>query len=326
MRRVGLGIGLAALALAPVGAGATGHSSLAMLAFAGVFFLANAVIRPGAVRLDDLAGTALQLVTASAFAALLVGFGQTLGALGQVEANIALGGWVILAAWGAVLARLIWRQSMGDRATQGAESALRVVHQSGQKLRDKKAERPAHLKPVPDGKSQSEPPRPSSITPFRPDPALAGALQRLNELPEDGVADADLAHALATVSGSAPLGSVFAALSTRAPNTERDRRALVLHTTDPWVAEQRNGKHEPAAAFEVVVAAADASALNDFATRGIALLDELPETRIDMPAVARLLEIADQIEGDLETESELLVALAHKIEDLGLEAEHGGDG
>ncbi|MEM9249066.1 MAG: hypothetical protein AAGB05_10250 [Pseudomonadota bacterium] len=326
MQRVGLGIGLATLALAPVGAGATGHSALAMLAFAGVFFLANAVIRPGAVRLDDLGATALQLVTASAFAALLVGFGQTLRALVQIEAQVALGGWVILAAWGAVLARLVWRRSMGDSATQNAETALRVIHETGPKLRGKKKERPAHLKPVPDSAPAKDDPAPKTVTPFRPDPALAGALQRLNELPENGATDAELARALATVSGSAPLGSVFAALSTRAPNTERDRRALVLHTTDPWVAERRNGKHEPASAFEVVVAAADAVALNDFATRSFALLDELPETRIDMPAVARLLEIADQIEGDLETESELLVALAHKIEDLALEAEHDHDG
>ncbi|MEM1431623.1 MAG: hypothetical protein AAGG09_19375 [Pseudomonadota bacterium] len=337
MRRAGFVIALLAIVLSPIGAGATGGASLAMLAFTGVFFLANAVIRPGAVSLRDLAGTGLQIVTAAAFAALLVGLGQTLRALGRIEAEAGLEGWLVLAAWGVVLGRLIWRRSMGEKVAKGAETALRVVHRSGQ--RKPPAGEAADPPTAPTSKTakpnltvlepgetpqRTAPPRRSA--PAAPDdPALADALERMNALPEAGTNDAALSMALTTISGAAPLGAVFAALKTRAETCERDRRALALHSTDPWVAERRLGKGEPAEAFEVIVAAADPVALTDFASNAIALVDEVSAARHDMPAVPRLLEIADQIESALETEAELLVALAHKLEDLALDAEPNGD-
>ncbi|MEM0935857.1 MAG: hypothetical protein AAGJ91_08135 [Pseudomonadota bacterium] len=326
MSRAGLAIALLSLALSPLGAGATGHGALAMLAFTGVFFLANAVIRPGSVSYADPSAIVLQVMTAGAFAAVLVGLGQTLRALGQIEAEIALEGWLILAAWGIVLGRLVWRRSTGAAAMRKAEAALRVVHDAGRPKTQKKPRRapdPAHGVVARDAPAPAAPPVPLA-PPAPADPALGEALRRINGLSETDTDEAALSRALATVSGAAPLGSVFEALAARAPLCERDRRALAIHVTDPWVAEQRAGKHEPAAAFEAIVTAADAVALTEFATRAHALVDERPEARRDMPQVARLLEIADQIEGDLETEAELLVALAHRLEDLALEDDRDG--
>jgi hypothetical protein len=159
-----------------------------------------------------------------------------------------------------------------------------------------------------------------------PSPALAAALARLDRLPTLGATEADLAAALETLSHAAPPDAVFAQLAARATpeGAERDRRALVRHATDPSVAERQAGAGEPAAAFEAIVAAADAVSLAEFATLSLALLEEMPAARGDYPTVARLLEIADQIEAEHETEAELLVALAHELEDLALEAEDNG--
>jgi hypothetical protein len=335
MQRAGLVISVLAIALSPVGAGATGHGPLAMLAFAGVFFLANAVIRPGSVSLAEPGALVAQGLTSAAFSAVLVSLGQTIRALGRIETEIGLEGWLVLAAWGIVLGRLIWRRSMGERAMKGAEKALRVVHRSGQPPAAKTGTPPAKAPKLTVLTPDAPPARaPDPKPPRRPvaaapdDPALREALERLNALPEAGADEAALSRTLATLSGAAPLGAVFAALTARADaagGTERDRRALARHATDPWVAERRAGKGEPAQAFEIVVAAADAVALAEFTTRALALVDEIPEARHDMPEIPRLLEIADQIEDTLETEAELLVALAHKLEDLALEAEQGGD-
>lgn len=348
MRRAGFVLGLVVFLLMPVAAGAAGHSGLAMLAFAGMFLLGNAVVRPASVDLSSPGAVAAQVLTASAFAALLVSLGQTLRALGQIEGEMALFPFVFVAAWAMVLMRLVWPPGFTDRVARTAERGLKVVHDAGQprpvrrKPAAKRADRgPRPVPPVetvpsaetvpPAERAGREAPVPMAAPPVPEppsdgptDPALTAALARLDALPETGTSEADLAAALETLSGAAPLPRVFAALRMRT-GTERDRRALVRHATDPWVAEQRIGAKEPAAAFEAVVAAADAVALRDFAVQALALLDGMPQIRGDMPAVARLLEIADQIEGTLEEEAELLVALAHRLEDLDLEAENGAD-
>jgi len=131
MRRAGAILALAVLALMPVGAGATGHASLAMLAFAALFLLGNAVLRPGAVRLDRGGDLALLAVTAMAFSALLVGLGQTLRALAGLSAEVDLFGWVFAGAWALLLARVALPQGAGDHATDAAERALRQLDAAG---------------------------------------------------------------------------------------------------------------------------------------------------------------------------------------------------
>lgn len=385
VRQVGLGVALAVFVAAPVGAGATGHSALAMLVFAGMLLLANAVMRPASVRLDAPGPLAAQVLTATAVAALLVSLGQTIRALGQLETEQELFGWAFVAAWALVLARIVWPPRMTDRIGQGAETVLREVHRSGEAARkarppvrppaappppkdgpappkqasappsapapgpDPAAPRPAPARkaapaPAPErtAETTTEPgPAPAPETapapveeiveePVEkpappappPSPALAEALARLDRLPTLGATGDDLADALEALSGAAPPDDVFARLADRATpdGAERDRRVLVRHATDPRIAERRRGRGAPAAAFEAVVAAADEVSLGEFATLSLALLDEMPQARADYPTVARLLEIADQIETAHEEQAELLVALAHELEDLALEA------
>ena len=103
LRRAGLVLAGLTFVAMPVGAGASGHGALAMLAFAGLILLGNAVMRPGSVRLDVPGQLALQALTAAAFAALLVGVGQTLRALAQIDGGVDLIGWLIAGAWALVL-------------------------------------------------------------------------------------------------------------------------------------------------------------------------------------------------------------------------------
>jgi hypothetical protein len=339
VRRAGLVLALLVLAAMPVGAGATGHGPLAMLAFAGLFLLANAVIRPASVTLSLLLP---QAMTAAAFAALLVGLGQGMRATAGIATDTALFGWVFAGAWAAVLARLVWPPKMTDRLAGGAETALREVHRRGEAMRRRR--NPASAEP---GRSSARAPAPATpntneqgatasraakeADPGRkgraPDPALAEGLARLDALPEDGAPDADLRDALDTLSAAGPPDRVVAALFERGrpDRPARDRRALALHVTAPAVAEARSGMGDPAAAFEEIVASADAASLGTFLSHALALLEEMPEARTDMPEVARLLEISDQIDATHEAEAELLVTLAHLIEDLSLAAERGAD-
>jgi hypothetical protein len=158
------------------------------------------------------------------------------------------------------------------------------------------------------------------------DPELRPAFAALDALPEAASAERVRAG-LQDVVGAGPPDRVFAALVARAApdRPRRDRRALLLHALDSSLAMRQRGAGEAAEAFEAIVAAADAAALADFVHLAETLLDADTEARADMPGVARLIEIADQIEDSHEDEAEALISLAHRIEDLAFEAENGAD-
>jgi len=158
------------------------------------------------------------------------------------------------------------------------------------------------------------------------DPALRPAFAALDAMPEGAALD-EVRAALRDIEAGAEPDRVFAALRARAgpEASERDRRTLLLHATDPALGARRPGAGEAATAFEAIVAAADARSLGDFIALAGALLDAAPEARDDLPGVARLIEIADQIEDTHEDQAEALVSLAHRMEDLALEAENGAD-
>ncbi len=140
MRRAGLIFAMLVFVAMPVGAGASGHASLAMLGFAGLFLLGNAVMRPASMRLDAPGDLAVQAVTATAFAALLVGLGQSLRALVGIEGSVELFGWLFAGAWALVLARIVWPPGLADKAARSAEAALREVHRAGERTREEAAE------------------------------------------------------------------------------------------------------------------------------------------------------------------------------------------
>jgi hypothetical protein len=156
---------------------------------------------------------------------------------------------------------------------------------------------------------------------------LQTALAPLDRLPPEGAATEDILAALRTLWQSAPPARIVEALTARSDPAwpERDRRALALHVTEPWVAAEIAGSGAGVEAFEAIVAAADAAALGEFAPRALELVRAFPEMRHDLPGVVRLLEIADQIEDAHEAEAEALVTLAHDLEDLALAGENGAD-
>ncbi len=354
MRRAGLILAMLVFVAMPVGAGAAGHASLAMLAFAGLFLLGNAVMRPASVRLDRPGELALHAVTAGAFAALLVGLGQSARALLQIEGSVDLFGWVFAGAWALVLARIVWPPQLNDRAARSAEAALREVHRAGERARESAAEGDAELPrptrrgapktgPAPAAAPASQAPAPAQggepaprsarevaaeaeNDPPRIAPSLLPAFAALDAVPQDAPLE-EVRAALRDVEAAGEADRIFEALRARAvPEAPlRDRRALLLHAVDPGLGARRPGAGEAATAFEAIVAAADARSLGDFIALAGALLDAAPEARDDLPGVARLIEIADQIEDTHEDQAEALVSLAHRIEDLALEAENGAD-
>ena len=354
MRRAGLVFAGLVFVAMPVGAGASGHSALAMLAFAGLFLLANAVMRPDTVRLDAPGALAVQAVTAAAFAALLVGLGQTLRALARIEGGLDLFGWVFAAAWALLLARIVWPPGMNARAARTAEAALREVHRAGQRARDAA---PAHRSPsrrgpdvAPPAESEpaesepaaagpeAAPPRAGKAPPEdgesqkaapgpAPGPSPAPALPPLDALPGAGAGLDDIRAALARLEAEAPAERTFAALQARSgpDRPPRDRRALLVWALDPAFGAGRSGTDAATTAFEAIVAAADTESLADFLALAAALLDADPQARAELPEVARLIEIADQIEATHEDQAEGLISLAHRLEDLALDAENGAD-
>lgn len=105
-------------------------------------------------------------------------------------------------------------------------------------------------------------------------------------------------------------------------DTPRDRMALVLHATDADIAATAVGKGEMRGVFEVLVAAADDRGLMAYLERATIVLEMAPTLKRDLPDVARLIEIANQIEANHDHVAEALVSLAQLVEDLE-EAEDG---
>lgn len=141
---------------------------------------------------------------------------------------------------------------------------------------------------------------------------------QLDRLAPDHTAPADLEALIANAQALVPWPALHTALLERVEqmNTPRDRMALVLHATDPDVAGAAVGKAGAQGVFEVLVAAADSAALNVFLGRALTLIEMSPLTRRDLPAVDRLIEIANQIEAEHEDGAERLIDLAQRIEDL----------
>ena len=400
-RKTGMALGLIVLLLMPVGAGASGHGALAMLVFAGVFWLAHAVLRPVQTS-SGSAGPGLMLaqaLTALAAAALLVSLGEALRALAGVAWHVDLWGWAVAAAWAVLLVRLVWPPRANTRLAQGAEAAMRRLNDLGARASDPAkramgdsartadtqrapaarrtgarrakspdrreagrvpapaAARPAMPRaetmptPAPDARTAPGPAQeapvavatpptpeepaaeePAASLPPSPDlpedtrRALDAVMADADRLPMEGASEEALDAILARATGVAPEAAVHAVLARRADlhATRRDRRLLLRHATAPDTVAALAGQRAPVQAFEAVVAAADAQALSEFISRAEMLLEaELPVTE-DLPSVARLLEIADQIEDAHEGEADLLVTLAYRLEDIALAADGSG--
>lgn len=142
--------------------------------------------------------------------------------------------------------------------------------------------------------------------------------EALDRLPLSGSDMEAIESALAQAQAELPWPRLHTVLLERVSEVDspRDRLALVLHATDPDVAGAARGKGDLAAVFEVLVAAADARALDRFVQRVHQILETLPAARDDLPNLDRLIEISEQIEADHEGSADALVTLAQVVEDL----------
>jgi len=140
----------------------------------------------------------------------------------------------------------------------------------------------------------------------------------LDRLSPGHTGSSDIEALVAEAQLSVPWPALHLALLERVEHldTARDRMALVLHASDPDVAEAAAGKRGLDGVFEVLVAAADAIGLDLYLTRAVDLLETSPRLRDDLPSVERLIEISDQIAADHEDTADMLVSLAQRVEDL----------
>lgn len=126
--------------------------------------------------------------------------------------------------------------------------------------------------------------------------AAQGALARaINALPETAPRHHDLVAAITPAIGTVPLRDLVSALFERARATgcPRDLQAVTVLLTDPHVAANSLGQADLEAAFHLMIAAQDESALSHWAMQTEAVLDLVPEALNDLPDAETLLDAAD---------------------------------
>jgi len=152
----------------------------------------------------------------------------------------------------------------------------------------------------------------------------AGALvAALSVLPDEGATDAEIDTALADVLAAHPRADVGAVLLDIAGSsaTERNLRAVARFATHPGHAADGTGHGDPAQAFELIAQAGLARALASWVAGAEMLLRAEPEAWRDLPAVARMAEIAAQLPADDEALADALLRLANRAEDLAHQSE-----
>jgi hypothetical protein len=309
MRRTGLIVAAILFYAAPIGAGATaaGPPTLAMLVFTGMFFLWTVLMRTpeagplGYVRSGQPALLAAHVAVQLALAALCVGLGTALRALGQIEVAWPLAGWIVLGLSATLLARLAWPPGLADEMEAFLDETVEALESMNREAEDQRTASETAVKDA------------AAATPAERI-ARDRTLAALDALPEDadlGAVTEGIRHALQEMRP----GLLTEMLFERA-QTPRDRLALACVVTDPEVAGTFPGGQDSADAFEIFVAAADAAALKVWVEGGLALIEEPDPFWREMPRPDRLTEIATQIERDHEALAEDLVTLANRLEDI----------
>lgn len=303
MRRAGFLLAGIMVFAAPVAAGATGAPYIALLAFAGLFFLWSVLTRSpesGPLAPGTRAMFPVTIAIHLALASLLLGTGHMLRALAGIDAEVPLTAWLLVGLAGALLGRMAWPRGVSDGAADLAEAALKRLDETA---RQAAADRAAQGRvPPPDGG------------------VALTQTDALEALPAGGnVTEAEIAAALARLEDTVTDIRLGPALLVRAETTgtPRDRLAAVWHVTDPGAARDATAQE----VFDLVVATADVVALRLFASRAAALLTHDPAARQALPDPARLTTIATEIEALHPGEADLLTDLAGRIEDLRAEEE-----
>jgi hypothetical protein len=302
MKRSALWLVAALFFAAPVGAGATGASYFAVVPFAGLFLLWVAVMRVEPFR-DGAAFVLPTVVLHFALASMCLGLGAMLRILFGLEATAPLLAWLVMGLGALALGRLIWEPRREAEAEALMETALRKLNEFADDAEEILDQEPDLPLKHPTGSEAA---------------ALAIAYGELDALPADGAAEDQMRTILMPLDGEVRSTILLDAFLHRAERTgtRRDRHAALILASDGALAWQEIGSGRMAEAFELIVAAADTVTLAHFLRLADALLDDFPTTHADLPTVARLLDIANQIEGGHPELSDALVGLAQRVEDI----------
>ncbi|MDV7142526.1 hypothetical protein R3X27_07500 [Tropicimonas sp. TH_r6] len=308
MKFGGLAIAGALFYAAPIGAGLTGAPYIAALAFAGLFFLWVMVMKSEPFR-DGPAMILPTLMIHFALASACLGLGHLLRALLGIEATAPLAGWLGLGLGGIALGRILWVPKKEAEIEAIAETALK-------KLNDFAEEAEVFLEETPD------------LPLLHPTEAEAAALAQafgaLDALPAEVASEDDIRRILTPLEAELRPHILLDALLDRAARTRtrRDRRAGLLLASETGFARAERGTKRMAAVFEQIVEAADVITLAQYLLAARDLLRDDPSRETELPALQRLLDISEQIEGEQPDLAEELVALAQQIEDIRQEDEH----
>lgn len=298
MKYWGLGVAGAFFYAAPIGAGITGAPYVAVLAFTALFFLWVAVMKFEPFR-DGPAMVLPTLMVHFALASACLGFGHLLRAFLGIEATAPLMGWIVLGLGAIALGRILWQPRKEAEMEVLAEQALKRLNEFADEAEVLLDERDRI--PVP---PQIE--------------EIATIFGKLDALPAEGAARADLAGIVLPVPNDVSPSLLFSELLQRArrTNARRDRDAALVLAFDPDFADATHGQNSMAQVFDLIVEAADVVTLARFLTQADGFLDESAHLFGDLPTVSRMLEISDQIAETEPELSEALVSLAQRREDL----------
>ncbi|WP_068109530.1 hypothetical protein [Tropicimonas marinistellae] len=302
MKRWRLGLAGAMFYAAPIGAGATGAAYVAVVPFAGLFFLWVLIMRTEPFR-DGMAFVLPTIMLHFALASMCLGLGVMLRALFGIEATAPLAAWLVMGLGALALGRVLWQPKKEAETEAFVEAALKTLNEFADDAEEILDQDPDLPLKHPTGSEAA---------------ALAVAYGEIDALPAEAASEAALRDILLPLDGEVRASILLDAFLNRAERTgtRRDRHAALLLASDGGLAWQEIGAGRMAQAFDQIVAAADTVTLAHFLRLASDLLDGFPTTHADMPSVTRLLDIAGQIAPGHEELSDALVSLAQRIEDI----------
>ncbi len=280
----------AVLYLGPLVAGLAGQGWAMIPLFTAIFVLWSVIIRPHLwpTSLRDLAKpeaiVALAALAATQILLVALCFAIGRGAGGVMGLRLSLPFyWPAALSFVAIpLSRMVWNpEQTADLAGFDA-----LLHQ---------ALRTSALRP--------EAPAPSTVAPSTvPQTTLAQSMvapstvaqtlvAKVLALPGD-VSEADLQAHLAALAAHVDAFQIRDALEPAAGGqiTRAGAKAMIVHATDPAVAERLSGSGYPARAF--TLAGPDDELLTLFATRAARVLEDFPDLAPDCPAIPALTQAA----------------------------------
>lgn len=251
----------ALLYLGPLLAGLAGQGWATIPVFAAIFVLWSVILRPRLwpARLADLARGEALVAMASLIAtqllliALCFAFARGIGGVMGLEPPLPFWLPAAISFLSVPLSRLVW-----DPATEAEAGFDPLLH------------------------------RPGPVSALSPDDLARTLIAELSALPET-LSETELQAHLGAISAHVDAVLIRRALADTRPTTTA-RKAMIVHATDPDVAELLSGSAYPAEAFQA--AGSDSALLQLFATRCARALEDEPALSADCPAPTDLADAA----------------------------------